>query len=252
MLYIIRKLGLGTNLQLCLDAGDAASYTSGQSWLDLSGNGQDFFLGANGSATATDPTFTGTAGRLSSGEYFSHDGGDYFTYDTTNETWMENIHKDNATFTLLCAIYFSNASNNALAGTAGGATAKNGFDWLLLSNGKVYFEVLSNSVDFSLAATNAVATNGAWNIVAISVNEATGAGGGIFFANGKSDSFNSAYTSPTASNATHTMQIGAQGDGSLLIVPNGTRIAAFCGWSRALTLAELNALFQALRGRFGI
>src|SRR5688572_16443964 len=41
----IQGLGLTTGLQFSLDAGSADSYTSGQSWLDLSGNGQDFFRG---------------------------------------------------------------------------------------------------------------------------------------------------------------------------------------------------------------
>jgi hypothetical protein len=53
--YIICRLGLVTNCKLVLDAGEASSYTSGQSWLDLSGNGYDFFLGSTSGAAANDP-----------------------------------------------------------------------------------------------------------------------------------------------------------------------------------------------------
>jgi len=102
---IIRGLSLDTNLKLCLDAGEGDSYTSGQSWLDLAGSGYDFFLGQDGSSDSTDPTFNGVANTMTSSEYWSFDGGDYFTYDTTNETWMENLHKAGALLILvLCGI----------------------------------------------------------------------------------------------------------------------------------------------------
>ena len=58
----IGELSLNSNLVLCLDAGDANSYTSGQKWLDRSGNGYDFFLGTTDSVQASDPTFNGTPG----------------------------------------------------------------------------------------------------------------------------------------------------------------------------------------------
>jgi len=44
---IIRQLGLDDSLALCLDAGDGASYTSGQLWLDTSGEGIDYYFGVN-------------------------------------------------------------------------------------------------------------------------------------------------------------------------------------------------------------
>ena len=42
---MLRRLGLTNGLKLCLDAGDANSYTSGEPWLDTSGNGYDFNRG---------------------------------------------------------------------------------------------------------------------------------------------------------------------------------------------------------------
>ena len=104
----IDQAGLLTDLELCLDAGAASSYTSGQKWLDMSGNGYDFFLGSEGASASTgdEPTFTGSAGGLSDSEYFVMDGGDFFSYDTgTLESWMTDMYKDNATWTVLMWTY---------------------------------------------------------------------------------------------------------------------------------------------------
>src|SRR5688572_18803052 len=88
----ITQAGLTSNLQLCVDSGDALSYPgSGQKFLDRSGNGYDFFLGVDGTVESTDPTFTGEVGTGKA--YWALDGTAFFTYDTTNETWMQNIHK---------------------------------------------------------------------------------------------------------------------------------------------------------------
>ena len=120
---VINALGLTGGLKLVLDAGDVSSYSSGQSWLDLSGNGYDFYLGDTSSSESSDPTFNGTPGNLSTSEYFAFDGGDYFIYDSANETWMQNIHKDNAKFTI-CIWFKFGTQDHALIGDAGNS---NGF-----------------------------------------------------------------------------------------------------------------------------
>lgn len=96
LIDIIKGFDLTSGLQLCLDAGDIDSYPgSGIKWLDTSGNGYDFNLG-DGSTATTYPTFNGSAGALSKNEFFSFDGGDYFSYDSANETWMDQLHNDGA------------------------------------------------------------------------------------------------------------------------------------------------------------
>ena len=55
----ITDASLTTGLQFCLDAGVAASYTSGDKWLDLSGNGQDWQMGTSVGSDSEDPAFTG-------------------------------------------------------------------------------------------------------------------------------------------------------------------------------------------------
>lgn len=248
---MLQRLGLAGGLQVCLDAGDASSYTSGQSWLDRSGNGQDFFLGADGSATATDPTFNGVAGALSSAEYFSVDGGDYFRYDTSNPSWVDAMHKDNALFSFACWAMPQGAAANGLFGTPGNNASNIGVQFLVNpANGNVTFQVANGTGSLALnAATNLGGVAGAWQFFALSVNEA---GNVIRYRNGTSASSSGAYTSPSAAAATNVLEIGAMGNGQAPIANTG-RIAQAMFWGGvALSLANLNAIFNATRGRYGV
>lgn len=246
---ILRRLNLTSGLQLCLDAGDAASYDgSSQSWLDRSGNGYDFFLGAGGTATASDPTFNGTAGGLSSAEYFSFDGGDYFTYDTTNETWMQ-FHKDNAIFSYMGWWYFADSASgrgifgnflNPGQGLRFGLTSAELYD-VVQRNGS------ANDVVYTSSFT---APTGAWTFVALYINEAGGAGASFIQQNATVETFDAAYSSPTASNASTTLQIGSYG-GAVNPQPNGSR-HAISVWRDTLTQGEAMSFYHATRRRFGV
>lgn len=253
MITAARRLGLSNNLRLCLDAGDDASYASGQSWLDTSGNGYDFFRGASNSATTDDPTFNGTAGQRSSGEYWSFDGGDFFTYDSTNETWMQNLHKDNALFTILTWWYRASSDSSSIIGTNGGAANIGTGFHLIHSSGSVFVRCVNATaaaLDLQLTGVTVPATT--WAMMALSINEAAGAAGSTWFCNGASETFNATYSSPASGNASQTLQIGARGNNNNPAA-NGSRCAAFMAWEgRALSLGEIQAVFQATRGRFGV
>jgi hypothetical protein len=255
MFYVAKKLGLSANLRLCMDAGDAASLPAASNkWLDLSGNGYDFFRGTTNGADATDPTINGTAGQRSSGEYLSFDGGDLLTYDAVNETWVQNLHKDSALFTLATWLYpGSIGTNMGLFGTSGNNANNVGIDFNLTSTGTINMVVRNGSGVNSLALPGAGAgllNVTAWNFCAISINEA--AGTSVCFVNGGASAPNSTYTSPSASNASFTAQIGTRGNNALPVV-NGSRLAAFVAWEgRFLSVEEINALFAASRGRFGV
>lgn len=248
LLTTLRRLGLSTGLKVCLDAGDAASYTSGQSWLDRSGNGQDFFLGADGSATATDPTFAGSAGRLSASEYWSVDGGDYFTYDSANESWMNDMHKAAAKFSFAAAIY-GPPVNSAIFGTNGGLTVNTGCHLYSAGTGNYVFNAVNAGVLAYNWDTGLVATAG-WQVVAISIDDA--ASSGVATLNGGGSTKSGAYSSPAAGASTYTLQVAARGNGSLPL-GSGGRIGWAAFWSGyALSGREMRALFDATRARFGI
>lgn len=256
---VLLRLGLTANLKLCLDAGDYLSYTSGQSWLDRSGNGYDFFLGASdhpGTGTAA-PVFTGPAGSPSAYWLFNSS---YFTYDSANETWMENLHKDNAIFSAVF-FFYRKGTTNKLFGMNGTGIPANGIGSELgLLDGIVRFKVGDGSGSFALDVTSDSGDVDitAWNMIGISIDEATGSGGGFIYVNGaysqvgSADTFDASYTSPSASNATDTMQIGARGNG-INPASDGSRMGAVAIFEgAALTKAQFDLIWAAMRGRFGI
>jgi hypothetical protein len=248
----IHRLGLASGLKLCLDAGDANSYTSGQKWLDVSGNGYDFFLGASGSASSDDPTFNGSAGGLSSAEYFSFDGGDFLDYDTSNETWMENLHKDNAKFTVATWWYVIDVpggSANCLFSTHNGNSLL-GVD-VRLSASEVFSVVSGNgSVGTTISADHA-GNIGAWNFFAVSIDEAAGATGAVFCTNGAISTKDATYTSPSASASTQAFTIGRR-NGTSFILLDGSRIGMLLVWEgTVLSAGALGALYQATKPRYG-
>ena len=251
LISAITAAGLTSGLLLCLDAGDANSYTSGTKWLDTSGNGYDFFLGTNGTTYA--PSFVGPAG--SRNAYWANGSPTMFRYDTTNEVWMQNIHKNNAVFTML-QIYYPNTSADVynLNGTTG-SIGGTGFYWGALPALNLEVKNAGSSVLSKTSAT--IPSDNDFHIVAVSVNEATGAGGGFFYLDGNysqvsgGNTWNSTYTSPSSGNATYTMEIESIGNAE---TPPGaySRLACYAVWSVALTKADLDALKLQLRGRYGL
>lgn len=250
LLSVINALGLSTNLKLLLDATDDASYSSGQKWLDRSGGGYDFFVGADGSATSTDPTFNGQAGTPQA--YWSFDGGDYFRYDSANETWMQNIHKDNAKYTMLAWLYAVTGSNNIVLGNNGGTSGNGiGFHFGTPSTNNVTMRA-ANGVGSEALNKNSVATvnNGAWNFIAASVDEGTGFG--AFQCNATKETFTSTYNTPSAGSASYTTEVGARGNANSPM-PNGGRISCVAAWEGVtLTQAQIDSIFEATRRSFGV
>ena len=251
---IIQRAGQTDSLKLCFDAADAESFTSGQSWLDRSGNGYDFFLGTTSGADATDPTFNGTAGGRSSSEYFTTGGNDFFRYDTTNEAWMQTLHKDNAVFSSIAWLYAVDTvgawgiwGTRGASGTGTGAT--------LVSNGAgggLLMSVKNAGADgLTFESATAKITAATWSMAAVSVDEAAGIG--LMRLNQLTDTFTSTYTTPAAGDASFTMEILASGNAVNTGVASGNRIASIAIWQgRALSAYELSVLFEMSRLRFGV
>jgi hypothetical protein len=254
---IVTALGETANLQFCLDAGDSTSYDgTSQTWVDLSGNTQNFFRGTLVSAQASDPTFNGVAGALSTAEYFSYDGGDVNEYDSANETWMNNLHKDNAAFSFMFWFYADTlGTNQHLAGTIGNTASRFGVKVRVTTSGYISLQVFDGDaggtatvLDQDTSAETTPVTENAWNFVAVSINEATGTDGLIFNVNGTNVLDDSTYTSPDTSAASARLQIGSSGNAVLPLLAT-SRLAMVCAWDRALTGASLTALEAATDDR---
>lgn len=254
MLVAIQQIGLSPGLKLCLDAGDINSWPgSGQKWLDVSGNGHDFFRGASGSAAGDDPTFTGTAGRQSGDDYWSHDGGDYFQYDAANEVWMNNLHKNNAVFAIAAWINLASLSqnnpifaNNDQAGTIGTT-------FYVFTDGRIVLAVGNGTTTvYNQAGDGFTVPANTWTFVGVTMNEASDVA--TFIVNALAENNVGAYASPTASDASNVYQIGRghhSSNPSFLL--NGSRVGSLAVWEGiAPSIGSLRLLFQETRGKYGV
>jgi hypothetical protein len=251
-----QRQGLTSGLKLCLDAGDINSYSgSGQKWLDTSGNGYDFFRGTSGSSESSDPTFNGTAGGQSSSEYWSFDGGDFFRYDTANETWMNNLHKNNALWSAALWVRLVNttteyplfATMNAGMQHTGVMLSTNGFDGN--DPGALFLNVYNGTQSFGLnIATTAEFTANTWSFAAITLDEA--AGTCTLQINGTQEAKSGTYSNPSSGNASITMRLGSD-EGNP--APAGSRMAQVWIWEGgALSTTQLTDLYNVTRSKFGV
>ena len=253
LIGVLQSLGLTTNLKIALDAADQTSYVSGQTWLDMSGQGTDFFLGVDGSATATDPTFNAkaVAGAMDLRGWFGLDGGDNLRYDSAIETWMDALHKDNAVFTICMWVYLgAGGAATGLFGTRGSTTTGNGMLFALTAADVLQFMVGNGTAEPLTIVSTAVVPIGEWAFVAIGLNEATGANGADLVINGTAESKTSTYSSPASGTAAFNLEIGALGNG-VSRMPAGSRIAMVVAWGGTrLTAAEINSIYLATKERF--
>lgn len=250
---------LTTDLQVVLDAGDAQSYTLGQQWLDRSGHGHHFFLGTDGSATISDPTFNGSIGGLSLNEYWSFDSGDFFRYvgGATLEPWMQTIHKSGATFSWFIIFYPASPVGSAIWSFRRSIAPSYGaLSQLIASTGVWTFTCLHGAGDAFRATSDAPLSFGQWNAIGGSIIE-NGGNVSFLWRNGAYDQVNSentfsvSYTTPESGN-TNRFDIGGgvPGDGPL---PDGSRYACFAMWQgTAWDKSKFDLLFNLMRARFGL
>lgn len=260
--HVLRYLGYhansDANVKTVLDAGDVASYNgTGQTWVDPESGVMDFYLGATSGVTTDDPTFNGTAGRLSRNEFFQFDGGDEMR-EVTDFSADYPWHKDNATFTLI-VIYYRPAANTGLR-----------FPFLANHNQGttdigIVFQVETTSDRFHLDVHNGTATPASNNnadfttvfdrfgYCALSVNEAVGTNGMFFYTDKGIDFDSSTYTSPSASNPSDGVPvIGRLGTAGTGRAANGDRIAMLIAFSTALPRGAAQAIYEGLRSRYGL
>ena len=248
----IEALGLDVSLKVCLDAGDVASYNLGGKWLDLSGNGHDFFLGTSAAAQSSDPTYEGTPGLLKRGNAFAFDGGDYLVYDSTSEAWMDRLHQDGALFTAAWWVRPA-AGVNGLLGSSGSVATNHGITCFCnTSNGVLNFQAYNGSGVAALATSGIDVDVAAdeWQFLATSVDEAAGLV--RHHRNGVSSDTAATFSSPSASAATYALGIGTSGNGNNLMQAGG-RMAGVMIWEGvALSDANLGDIFDATKSRFGL
>lgn len=256
LMQIITDLSLTTNLKLCLDAGDADSYNPAvqtAKWLDTSGNGCDFYRGTSTGGDGAEPTFNGSAGGLSSNEYFSFDGGDYFSYDSANEAWMNALHNDGAVWSVFCVFYPPHTTTAlTLFGTAGTAGSNYGAALIRTSANGLVARYTDTTTLAGASANSFATTANAWNVVGVGISENGGASGSSYLTKNGSGTWDSSNTLASPSSPAGDCTIGATSNKSN-IAETDTRLACLAVWEgTALTSTNLTALYDAIKGRFGL
>jgi len=251
---IIDALGLGDGLACCYDFGESDCYSgSGQTVTDLSGNGLTLNLGATSGAEASDPTFNGVAGALSENEYFSFDGGDYFTLASANPTDINDLHKNNADLMLFAIDQIGALSTSQrMFGTNAGSTSNIGVEWGFGGTNSHIFSCTNGTGSYardSSSSGTGIAATGVWNHHAWYVDEAANSRYGI--RNFSSASGASSYTAPSAAAATYAFNLGADGNGHKPLT-NGSKLAMFALWStgNGINRSRLLSLIAMTRARF--
>lgn len=207
-------------LVFALDAANVKSYPgSGTTWTDLTGNSFN-------ATSINSPTFTNN--------YFSLNGSSqYFTVSGTPLTSV-------TTCTIMMWIY-SAASQSDYAGLLYNRSGSNisGFHFFGTTN-RLTWTWNADSWTYLYDSGLTVPQN-AWSMVALSV----GATSTTFWVNTSSNT----QTFTTVSQSFNAINIGRDPFGTRLF--NG-RIATTKMYNRALTAAEIQQNFNALRGRYGI
>jgi hypothetical protein len=260
---ILAAAGLQSNASFCLDAGDAASYAgTGQTWLDRSAGGFDFWLGPTNGTESADPAFTGAAGDLTLNSYFSFDGGDWFDYDSGAEAFMRSWHAAGAAFTLMALIYVPPGVTWGVGGKAIFSTlgaSGSGIAWGFNANdGRPRFNNTAavNSTVHDLCADATVGAG--WHLMALVVAAGV-AGGSFFYRDGAYDPVASSNTltlgySGAGSSASvgQKLRIGYGDPSGFVFLPNGIRMMGAAAIARVATKVELDAVWALARQRLGI
>jgi hypothetical protein len=262
---ILKGLGLQSNLRLCLDAGDSASYNpvaQPYQWLDTAA-GNNFWRGNSSIGNMFAPQFNGVAGHLSPNEYWSSNGYGCFTWvagPAVMPAGWSNMHKAIARFTIFSwmrtpivpvgqyLVLFDTRANADLTGP--------GVVFYLTGSGSstvLAFQILNDSGAAITPTTSGIflAPN-VLSMVSVSI-DAVGVTA-FFGINGSYASFNSALLSASYSSANPVRVpfIGATNT-TQAFLPIGSRlysIAIIEGIS--LTQAQISNIFNANRGRFGV
>jgi len=245
LLEILEDASLTTNLLVVLDAGDASSYTSGQTWNNLGPAPTEFFLGSNDQIGPDDPTFHGVAGARTPEEYFTFDGGDVFR-ESAGGWGDDNFHHDNTAFTFVVVTYlvggftmFSDCEcSDGGENTPGSVFFRNGTGTLAYAQEGVTNQAL-------LTTTTGTLPNNAWAFASVTV-VANGETDVVHRFNTTVETYNNENHFYGANAANGPATIGAMSNG-VGPAANGTRIALYAVWNRALSQAEMMTLYDAIK-----
>ena len=241
---ILKFLGLFSDAEIVLDAGDAASYPgTGGTWSDVSGNGYLFTR-----TSSLGVVFNGVAGGLTDSEYFSFNGSSYWTSSARTD-WTNGLHKNNAAWSAVCWLRTPSSTPTSRTGIIGTYGSPGGdFE---INDRAPKIHVRSGGGNINTEQSNMIVANSTWQMLSMAIDEAVGAGGLTFGLNDNFTSHTSTYSSPSSSASENTLKIADTGNGSSNFF-NGGRMAMIAAFNRRLSQAELTAVYEATKKRFNL
>ncbi len=241
-----------------LDATIAASYTSGQTWANLietpaDGTGQtyyDFWLGVDGSATATDPTFTGSADDPAA--YFAHDGGDYFRAKDLTGTALNKSGMTSGTGTgpVWIAVAFKLGSVDANISPWGDNTAQPGAVRALMSSTEnMRFVQRSSSASYNQEIIPAATFDATTDFLVIITYDTTSAGSEKYWVNSTTGANWATAYSPVTNTTEYTGDFDIAAAAGSFVFPNGSKTYHFSCGNELLDDAKATDIFTHLEAR---
>lgn len=230
-----------------LDATIAASYASGQKWLNLiaspadgaAQSAYDYTIGANTTPTTDDPTFNGTAG--SSTAYFSFDAGDYFnmTGATSTTPLLDTMHQKVPYTIIMCMdITFSSASLQTIFCTGNTSNVANNAMSIKLQSTNIFFRqrVQASSIQVQ---RNGVTPNAAGNKIFVFSYDPTTNDMTSWVNTATGTSTATGFTATALTHAGDVPAIGAIGTTGLDTFINGTKMYSVALLNKSVGNAEV-------------
>lgn len=238
---LLTSLELTDDLVLCLDAADLDSYPgSGQTWFDVSGQGNHFFRGATGSSSTDDPTFNGTAGQQDDGTYWTFDGGDFFQEADAGMNFAADWASTGAAFSIFAMVYLTQG-NSTPRGIFTTADTFLGFD----ENEKIR-TFFNNDIELDSDASSNSYSNNEWAFCAIAIDEAGGAGASFIRLNTTVTTFNGNVTGDNPVDGPYKVGGATSFVGGSPLIAN-TRMSMIAAWNRKLSTTEIGDLYTAIK-----
>jgi len=248
---IATSVGVAANLTFALDAGAIDSYDgTSQSFLDQTANNVDLWRGGSNAVATDDPTYSGTPGEVSTNEYFTNDGSDFFKGQSMPSS-LAQLHYTGATWSKIFALWTPNITTDSTFFWTGTTQNRDGVSLYLGSNETIGFR-RANTASQAVIATSTAAVNiGAWNVVGYSIDEAAGAAGSFFYVNGTIETFDAAYAAGGVLDST-AWNIGGRNSLTDQILPDTTRLSGAQGYNPDLSQVNMSAIGTKWGNRFGL
>ena len=181
---------------------------------------------------------------------------------TTNEAWVETLHKDNAKWAMLLVHLHTTANTGGVLMATFDNANNNGIRVMSASAAPERMELrvckASNVALINVRDEDFPLNNDVFNVDSLILDEAGGADASSFGRNGTTGTeFDGAYSSPDTTNATGHLALGSvvalDDGGTSNIIPSGSAVAQFAMWQGTVpTRTAMNNLSNSVKTRYGL